>query len=63
MNFRDFKDDIQNFIAQYKNSDIKTIRKEYYRLVKKYHPDTVFDNKETNNKYMNFKSYIFGHKN
>ena len=59
MNFRDFKNDIQNFITYYKNADRETIKKEYHRLVKKYHPDAVFDNKETNNKYMVILNRIY----
>ncbi|WP_024470491.1 DnaJ domain-containing protein, partial [Treponema pedis] len=59
MNFRDFKNDIRNFIKYCKNTDSNTIKKEYHRLVKKYHPDAIFDNKETNNKYMVILNRIY----
>ncbi len=48
----DFKNDIELFIKKSESADSKEIKKAYYELVKKYHPD-INSSENSNAKYLN----------
>lgn len=54
-----FKDDIKNFISISQNISREEIKKEYYNLVKKYHPDMYTNNKSQYDKYMMILNHLY----
>lgn len=54
-----FKDDIKNFISISQNISKEEIKKEYYNLVKKYHPDMYTNNKSQYDKYMMILNHLY----
>jgi len=54
-----FKDDIKKFITIAHSIPKEEIKKEYYTLVKKYHPDMYTNNKTQYDKYMMILNHVY----
>ena len=54
-----FNNDIKNFIIIAQSISKEEIKKEYYTLVKKYHPDMYTNNKTQYDKYMMILNHVY----